>query len=87
MKKKLLYLFVFALIPVLSACGDDDPQYLFDWFVTKSIYNKEGGKTECIKRSNEYVYNKTEEYMKLQKAEYEDKSTKYTEYHYSYSKI
>jgi hypothetical protein len=74
---------------MLSSCGsDDEPESgLYNWRITKSVYNTEGGKRECINRWNEYLYDKSEEYVKIEKINFEKKTTKYNAYVYAYHKM
>ncbi len=91
MKKIICGFLSTALLLTLSACGNDEKDEpsngLYDWEITKSIYNNEFNQSELISRENEYLYNKSEEYVKLEKQAYEAKSTKYTKYKYAYRKM
>ncbi len=89
--KHLLCILFTALLFV--SCGDstndepENPNGLYDWEITKSIYNTEFNQSELISRENEYLHDKTEAYVKAEKQAYEAKSTKWTKYKYAYRKM
>jgi outer membrane lipopolysaccharide assembly protein LptE/RlpB len=91
MKKKLLYFFMLALVPVLTACGDgnDEPDGVYDWDVTKQLWavhkTSTGGTRRTLTKSeDEVVKSKTEDQMRLYKLEYEAQSDDWWVYKYSY---
>lgn len=78
-----------ALVGCRSDSKDEpeNPNGLYDWEITKSIYNNEFNQAELISRENEYLYDKTEAYVKAEKQAYEAKSTTWTKYKYAYRKL
>jgi hypothetical protein len=90
MKAKRIFsaLFMTLMLLVASACsGDDEDDGLYDWKITKSYYRRNEGDYTCYKRENEYLYKKSEEYVKLEKIQFESRSDKNYTYKYAYSKL
>jgi hypothetical protein len=87
-KKFFSALFITLMLVVASACsGDDEDDGLYDWFITKSYYTRQGANATCYKRENEYLYDKSEEYVKIEKIKFESHSNEYNTYKYAYHKL
>jgi hypothetical protein len=75
-------------MPLLLACSKDEPESdLYDWRITKSIYYIQTNNKVCKERWNEYLYDKSVEYVKQDKAKFEKNSTKAYSYVYAYHKL
>jgi hypothetical protein len=88
-KKFFSALFMTLMLLVASACGGDDDvdDGLYDWKITKTYYRVQGTDAKCEKVENEYLYDKSEEYVKLEKIKFESHSTKDYTYKYAYKKL
>ena len=91
MKKVKSILSILWLSTVLAGCGSDDkpdnPYEVFDWGVTKSIYTKQNGKPVLERAWNDTIYRQTLEYVKIEKINFEKRSTQYTTYKFAYQKL
>lgn len=81
LKHLLLPMTLIVVCLTLTSCENEDTR-LYDWDVNTSMYYK--GQLQWEESFIEY--SKTQEYMKIQKAEYESCSTSHTRYIYLYSK-
>lgn len=88
MIKKLPFIICGFFMLLMSGCGNsDEPENtngLFDWSVTENIIMRETGKIESQKKY--VVYDKTEEYMRQQKENFDSYSDKVYRWQYIYQK-
>lgn len=87
MKKLSTTLAILFMLLFMVSCGGSDepnnPNGRYDWYVIETILVRKTGERSSTKY---IVYNKTEEYMHIQKVTFEGKSDKYYGYLYIYNK-
>lgn len=85
-KLRTLLPLLFTLLFMVSCGGSDEPNNpngRYDWDVIETILVRKTGERSSTKY---IVYDKTEEYMHIQKVTFEGKSDKYHGYLYIYNK-
>lgn len=89
MKQKLISSIICTIILTLCvACGsdkEDEPQGLYDWEITKTIYD--ANTSTKVEGWNEYLEDKSEEYVLNEKRQFESQSTQFYKYKYAYRKM